>query len=679
MKYHHNARGLFVLAAFFVSLLIPFTALAAEPNITKITPDSGSVDGGRMITVTGENFMGERREQFTDIAAGVQHLVMLSASHHVWTMGCNEYGQLGAGLLTTIRTKCQSKPVDITDKFGLTGDDYIESIASGDYSSFAISRSHRVFAWGKNKYGELGDGSQNDSNVPVEITGNFDIDNGDYIYHIESGVDLSMAQAHSGKVFIWGDRRNRQDGRYNDPVSSSEQMGFYTKPTYANWLVGDGDRSWGMSIGNHSAILLTERDRVYTWGRNTSGELGRSKPGAHNNVEQAAMSNNDIYSNLDLSEDDEPTQVEAGNGVMAVLTKLGRVLIWGNDEHGMLGLNGEIPNSNDKETGNRLSSSPIDITDNFTLPDYEKDGKKYPDKIAQISVGNSHALALSQYGRVFSWGADNYGQLGDGENLGHRGDIEDITDKFELVSDDAIIEKVVAAGSADANVASYSFALDSDGNVYAWGGSAAGNTGINAVAGLQNVPSRASDRLMARVPLVSEVDVDDTPAKLDVVSDKKLRFILPEGNEPGPVDVSLINSDGDEIRFEKAFTYTESKDADTSGATDDDKANGDAKDGNKSDDKVDEKGEDKNADTSGNDTSNVLDKNSSKLTDKSAGKLLSNQNKASSTLTSGKSSGSTKASSSSSRSSGSGSTKSAGSTKSGSSSSKIAAPNTGAY
>lgn len=621
----------------------------AEPNITKVTPDSGSIDGGKTIVVTGENFMGEKREQFIDIAAGVQHLVMLSSSHHVWTLGCNEYGQLGAGLLTTIRTKCQYKPVDITDKFNLTSDDYIEKISSGDYSSFAISRSHRVFSWGKNKYGELGDGTQSDSNVPIDITKNFNISGDDYIYHIESGVDLSMAEAHNGKVFIWGDRRNRQDGRYDAP-GANEQMGFYTKPTEAIWLVGDGDRSWGMSIGNHSAIMLTERDQIYTWGRNTSGELGRSKFGERNNVNDS-MANYDILANLDLSEDDEPIDVEAGNGVMAVLTKLGRVLIWGNDEQGALGLNGEVPNANDKDTGKRLSSTPIDITNNFTLPDYEQNGKKYHDKIAQISIGNSHVLALSQYGRVFSWGADGYGQLGDGQGLGNRGDIEDITDNFQLVNADATIEKVIAAGAADGDVASYSFALDSDGNVYAWGGSATGNSGINAIAGLQNVPSRVSDRLTAKVPLVAEVDVDDVPAKMSVTSDKKLHFTLPEGNELGRVDISLIDNDGNEIRFEKAFTYTENK------SESDDISDGSANDADKS------KGETK-FDSMATDWANEAN---NKLTSKA----LATSNKDSDSSSSSKTSGASKSSSSS--------AKSSGSTGARSSSSRIAAPNTGAH
>ena len=44
--------------------------------------------------------------------------------------------------------------------------------------------------------------------------------------------------------------------------------------------------------------------------------------------------------------------IEAGNGVMAALTKYHQVYIWGNDQTGMLGLGGEVANVNDQANGN---------------------------------------------------------------------------------------------------------------------------------------------------------------------------------------------------------------------------------------------------------------------------------------------------------------------------------------
>ena len=94
----------------------------------------------------------------------------------------------------------------------------------------------------------------------------------------------------------------------------------------------------------------------------------------------------------------------------------------------------------------------------------------------QISIGNSHVLAVSQYGEVFSWGEGDYGQLGN-MAMESTAEVTNITDNFDL-DDDVYITKVIAAGAYDPLQASYSYALDSDGNVYAWGGSAKGKPGM---------------------------------------------------------------------------------------------------------------------------------------------------------------------------------------------------------
>lgn len=554
---HHNKRYLSPLIlsmSLIVSELLAPVVTALE--ITGISPSSDTIAGGKLVTLTGTGLMGERREQFIDIAAGVQHLIMLSASHHVWTVGCNDFGQLGAGLITTTSGRCVSKPQDITEKFSLTGDDYIERISAGDYSSYAISKNHRVFSWGRNNLGELGDDSYNDRNVPVEVTSNFNFkrendnetrDYGTFVADIAAGVETAYAITDWGNVYTWGDGAGKQDD--NTAYGTNYKR---RKPAYVASLSLRPVLSLG--AGNRAAILLDNQRAVETWGRNEDGELGRTKEGESNYTSESSRSNL-ITDNLGLT-DDEVVQVEAGGGAMGVVTNTGRVLMWGNNAKGMLGLDGEIPNEDDSSTGDKISSSPLDITPHFDLPDLVQGDKHYPDKIVQLSIGNSHVLALSQYGRVFSWGDNQYGQLGDGTSLGYRDSVVDITGKIGLLNDGAQIEKVVAAGAGGDEVASYSYALDSDGNVYAWGGSASGYAGINAIAGSRNLPDRISDRLMAKVPLIAEVDVDNTPARLDQTSDKRLRFIVPEGNEPGKVDLTIIDIDGNETLYPEAFTYT---------------------------------------------------------------------------------------------------------------------------
>jgi alpha-tubulin suppressor-like RCC1 family protein len=84
-----------------------------------------------------------------------------------------------------------------------------------------------------------------------------------------------------------------------------------------------------------------------------------------------------------------------------------------------------------------------------------------------VSAGNSHSLALKANGEVWSWGSNSLGQLGDNTLLL----TEHKSSPISVVGGHSFIE--IAAGG------SYSLALKANGEVWAWGGNASGQLGIN--------------------------------------------------------------------------------------------------------------------------------------------------------------------------------------------------------
>ena len=531
-----------VAMAFLVVLPTPAGALTAS----RMTPASGSVSGGNLVTIKGEEFMRDEPERFIDLAAGVEHAVLLSQTGHVWTVGCNGYGQLGNG---SSISKCVVAPIDITDSFNLDSDDYIVSVASGDYHSFAISNNRRVLAWGRNFHGQLGDGTVNNQYSPVDITDNIPIDDNDYIEVIEGGAETSIALTNGGDTLFWGDTTDYQDGQAE--IKYAPQ----TTPAKAPWL---DEYDLDISLGYKSGIFINGKGMVGTWGRNTNGELGRTK-GDELNKSGNAMPAYYITDNLDLIEGDEVIDVEAGNGVMMVITKYGQVYIWGDDRTGMLGIGGEVANPNDPVSGLDYTSTPKNITDFFDLAE--------GDLISQVSIGNSSVIALSQYGQVYTWGAGMYGQIGDGLTVG-RQEITNITEYFEL-NQGVTIEKVLASGAGDNLIASYVYAIDSDGAVYAWGGSAKGLPGINAISN-QPLPTKISNRLTASVSNVAEVKFgDELVDEIDVVGNETVQVIAPSSILAGDVTVTITDNDGARVELVQKYKYINT-DSVSGGGLDDD-------------------------------------------------------------------------------------------------------------
>ena len=97
----------------------------------------------------------------TAIAGGWGHSLTLKNDGTVWTWGYNESGQLGNG------TNSNSNiPVQVS---GLTG---ITAIMGGHHHSLALKNDGTVWTWGYNGSGQFGNGTNSDSNVPVRVSMN---------------------------------------------------------------------------------------------------------------------------------------------------------------------------------------------------------------------------------------------------------------------------------------------------------------------------------------------------------------------------------------------------------------------------------------------------------------------------------------------------------------------------
>lgn len=183
----------------------------------------------------------------TQVAAGRAHSLALVGGD-VYTWGDNAFGQLG-------RTANTVKNPTPTKVDGLPS---ISFIAGGRDTSFAISTTGALWAWGNNSYGQAGVGTVGaGSATPRLVPGT-----GAYT-HVESGADHTIARKTDGTVWTWGRNRYGQLG-----YSGANRA----VPTRVTALSGITE----VFAGRDHSIAVASNGSVYTWGRNDGGQLGVS-------------------------------------------------------------------------------------------------------------------------------------------------------------------------------------------------------------------------------------------------------------------------------------------------------------------------------------------------------------------------------------------------------------------
>ncbi|MFN8591046.1 MAG: hypothetical protein U0031_06230 [Thermomicrobiales bacterium] len=132
------------------------------------------------------------------LATGDDHGLALKADGTVWAWGKNNHGQLGVATETCPihHRPCSQIPILVA------GLPTITTIAATADSSFAVDADGMVWAWGDNRFGQLGTGTPLDSPAPVRIEGLTDITT------LSATQDHTLALRADGTVWEWGDRES---------------------------------------------------------------------------------------------------------------------------------------------------------------------------------------------------------------------------------------------------------------------------------------------------------------------------------------------------------------------------------------------------------------------------------------------------------------------------------------
>ena len=361
----------------------------------------------------------------TRVAAGDYHTCALTADGALYCWGYNEYGGLGDGTNTD-----SNQPVAVNTGGALSGKT-VTAVAGGADHSCALTTDHAVYCWGGNGRGQLGDGTNDDSNLPVAVKTDGAL-SGKTVTRVSAGFTSTCVLTSDGAVYCWGDNFRGQLGNgtnddSNVPVAVTTDGALSGKTVTA------------LAVGSGHTCALTTDHAVYCWGSNYNGELGNGTNDA---------SNVPVAVNIGGALSGETvTALAAGSIHTCALTAGGAVYCWGGNAYGALG-----------DGTNENSNVPVAV---------KRDGVLNGKTVTAVTAGSDYSCALTTDGAVRCWG-DNYsGQLGDGTT-------EDSNQAVAVLTGGPLSGKTitqVAAGNY------HTCALTGDSAVWCWGYNGDGGLG----------------------------------------------------------------------------------------------------------------------------------------------------------------------------------------------------------
>jgi alpha-tubulin suppressor-like RCC1 family protein len=328
------------------------------------------------------------------IAAGGRHSCALVAAK-VFCWGANDRGQLGDG-----DAEARSTPAPVV------GDLSFMQVATGLAHSCGVARGGDAYCWGYGEKGQLGDATLTSRRAPVRVAGNQNF------RLLRTGLTHTCGLTTVGDVLCWGGNANGQLGDGTTVTRSSPVS------------IASRQRFVALSAGWNHSCAITADGVASCWGANASGQLGNGTRA-------------DARTPVVISAPPRMTSLSAGGTHSCPVTEAGEAYCWGRNSFGQLGTDG---------TTDQLVPTPAATSTRF----------------ASVTVGGVHSCGRTRSGQAWCWGRNVYGQLGDGTTVSREAPTR------------------VGGGTAFAALSAtgaHTCGMASDGEIWCWGFNVEGQLG----------------------------------------------------------------------------------------------------------------------------------------------------------------------------------------------------------
>ena len=437
-------------------------------------------------------------------------LILLRNDSTLWSVGNNNYGQLGLGDSTA-----RVYPEQIT-----TGGTNWSSLANTGYeTAYAIQTNGTVWGWGYNASGQLGISNSTNAYMPVQVG----TANSLHSSSISSNSDHTMEIKSDGSLWGCGYNASGQLGTgdtisYSSPVqigalttwlqvfagasctlaiqtngtlwswgnNTSGQLGQGNTTSYSNPVQVGSSQNWSqITIGgtstNDSVYGIQNDSTLWAWGCNTSGQLG------------IGTNTNQLTPFKFSGWQSTPICSVSGGRSVSMIKSDGTLWSWGYDAYGSTGLSSAINTSVPIQTG--TSTWKYAAQDGYCGAFIRSDGTLWTagyNVQGQLGNGSTHAVGSGIYpmiqiglltnwkqiavmnnssmiavktdGTMWSWGNNTSGQLGLGDRTSRSSPVQ-------------IGSLTTWNYVASTNIISNGYAIKTDGTLWAWGANTSGELG----------------------------------------------------------------------------------------------------------------------------------------------------------------------------------------------------------
>lgn len=336
-----------------------------------------------------------------------------AASTQAYSWGNGSDGQLGhypeKSGLTQSYTELSPRPI-----LSLEGD--IKDVSCGLSHSAAVLADGTLYTWGKNDYGQLGQNSE-EKTMPIPTV--VEALEGIKIESVSCGHYHTAAIDENGGVWTWGYGGSFIFGQGGLGHGDKESL---NEPTLVDVLKEDNVNIKAIACGEYHTLALSNDGEVWSWGKGEYGRLGLGSSSSSSLPELVEL--------LSEFDSDKISAIACGQASSFAVTTSGKCYAWGRNDQGQLGIGGN-------------QSMDVYAMEKYPIAVEGLDGQK----VAQISAGSGHTLAVTEDGKLFQWGMRS-GMMSPEEVI--------------VLSRENVKVKYCAAGS------NFSACVSKDGGVYTW-------------------------------------------------------------------------------------------------------------------------------------------------------------------------------------------------------------------